>query len=107
MQAGTSDKVPRTFLGSFVNILSGSLSLIIICLVIVSIRSFTNFFAYEKDLVEKLQPLDIKREANLVIKNFMLLRYLRRHDKELTLRAKISMQFILAKERFNSLRKPK
>ena len=46
----------------------------------------------------------LKIEANYVIKNFILIRYLRRHDHTLNTRAKLLLQFIGAKERFHALR---
>lgn len=51
-----------------------------------------------------MKDRDLIREANYVIKNFVLLWYLRRHAKELSVRARISMEFVAAKDRFRALR---
>lgn len=84
-----------------------------VALFIIFWRSITKFTPYEelvfkrtKEMRMHLYDEPLRNEASFVIKNFMLLRYLRKHDKkqEMSLRASTSLHLISSISKFHALR---
>ena len=113
LSAGISGlEVPKSHVGKLINVFANITGVVILCLFVIACNNMSKLNSYEMELFKRskqknanMKDRELIREANYVIKNWILLRYLRAHDKELDLRARISMEFVAAKDRFRALRR--
>lgn len=114
LSAGSSgQEVPMTNLGHIISLFCSIGGTLIIALLIICLRNTIKFTPYEEELYKRtkekqkhLQNDPLRTEANLVIKNFIHLRFLRKFNrvKNMPLRAKLSMELVSCMSRFHALR---
>ena len=90
-------EIPTTHLGMLMSVLACFLASFIFSLFIISWKNCTQLSPFEEEIFKRSKQKSehrkpttlLKMEATIVIKNFMLIRYLRKHDKTLRLRARL------------------